>query len=102
MLHAVYRLAFLLRRPVSELAGMSLSEFAHWQAFLAMEPPDKGDNERTAALMATITNMSGKSLPKNKTVKAEDFLGRKKQRQTMEQQIAFMKGLGNGRNGRHD
>ena len=96
MLVAVYRLAFLLRRTVGEISSMSLSEFSHWQAYLAMEPPERGDNERTAALMATITNMSGRSLPNKKTVTPDDFLSKKKQSQTAEQQIAFMKGLGNG------
>lgn len=42
--------------------------------------------------MAQITNMAGRSLPKGKTVAADDFLG--KNQQTMEQQIAFLKSLG--------
>lgn len=95
MLVAVYRLAFLLKRTVSEIGSMSMSEFAHWIAYLKIEPPEQGDTERTAALMATITNMSGRSLPDKKMVKPEDFLGGKKQ-QTMEEQIAFMKGLSRG------
>jgi hypothetical protein len=95
MLLAVYRLAFLLKRTVGEIASMPMSEFAHWLAYLKLEPPEKGDTERTAALMATITNMAGRSLPDKKMVKPDDFLGRKK-RQSMEEQIAFMKGLGRG------
>lgn len=44
-------------------------------AYLNMEPPDTGDNYRTAMLLSQITNMSGKSLPKGKKVKPEDFIG---------------------------
>ena len=95
-MQAAFRLAFLLHKTVGEIAEMPASEFYHWQAYLRMEPPDKADNERTAALMATITNMSGKSLRQGKTVKPEDFLGGRPRKQTMEQQIAFMRGLGNG------
>jgi hypothetical protein len=50
---------------------------------------------RTAALLAQITNMSGKSLREGKSVSIHDFLGKPK-RQSMEEQIAFMKGLGSG------
>jgi len=95
MLMAVYRLAAFLRKTVAELEGMSLSEFYHWLAYLKLEPPEKGDMERTAALMATITNMAGRSLKGDKTVTPDDFLGRKK-RQSMQEQIAFMKGLSGG------
>jgi hypothetical protein len=45
-------------------------------AFLKMEPPDEGDNYRTAMLLTQITNMAGKSLPKGKKVKPEDFIGK--------------------------
>lgn len=72
---------------------MSWREFLHWQAYLRMEPPDEADNARTAAVLAQITNMAGRSLPNNERVKPEDFLGKTK-KQTLEQQIAFMKGLG--------
>lgn len=48
---------------------------------------------RTAALLAQITNMAGKSMPRGRSVKAEDFLGRKAA-QTAEEQIAFMRSLG--------
>ena len=57
-----------------------------------MEPPDQSENARAAAIMAVITNMSGKSLPKGQSVKADDFLGRSGQ--TAEQQIEFLKSLG--------
>lgn len=96
MLLAAYRLAFLLRKTVGEISSMPVSEFYGWLAYLKLEPPEKGDNERAAALMATITNMSGRSLPDRKTVKPQDFLGGGKKRQTMEEQIAFMKGLSRG------
>jgi len=93
MLFAAYRLAFLFRRPLHELK-MGMSEFAAWLAYLNLEPPDEGDNRRTAALMAQITNMSGRSLPDKKRVSADDFLGKKSKRQTAAEQLAFMKSLG--------
>lgn len=74
---------------------MSWREFAYWQEYLRIEHPERGANLRAAALMAQITNMSGRSLPEKKMVTPEDFLGEKKP-QSMEEQIAFMKGLGNG------
>ena len=90
----VFRLAFLLRKTLSEM-DMSWREFMYWNAHLKLEPPDEGDNRRAAALMAQITNMSGKSLRDGKTVTAEDFLGaRKTHVQSMEEQIAFMKSIG--------
>jgi len=82
----------LLGKTVSEL-DMTWEEFVYWQAYLRLEPPEQGDNQRTAALLAQITNMAGRSLPDRKRVKPEDFLGTGKP-QTMEEQIAFMKGLG--------
>ena len=48
---------------------------------------------RTAALMAQITNMSGKSLPKGKTVSVDDFMGKSKKGQSIDDQIAFFKSL---------
>lgn len=90
----VFRLAFLLRKTISEL-DISWREFMYWQAYLKLEPPDQGDNQRTAALMAQITNMSGKSLREGKKVTADDFLDTGKTKvQSMEEQIAFMKSLG--------
>ena len=90
----VFRLAFLLGKTLSEM-DMSWREFMYWNAYLKLEPPDDGDNKRAAALMAQITNMSGKSLRNGKTVTADDFLGRSKSvAQSMEEQIAFMRGLG--------
>lgn len=92
-----FRLAGHLGKTVGELQrGMTMREFVHWCAFLKLEPPDEGDNQRTAALMATITNMSGRSLPDKKTVEAKDFMPRPKQRQTASQQLAFMKSLKGG------
>lgn len=82
----------MLGKTVSEL-DISWREFNYWQAYLKMEPPDKGDNQRTASLLAQITNMSGRSLPDKKTVTADDFLGKRKV-QTAEEQIAIMKSLG--------
>lgn len=92
MLLAAYRLAFHFHRPLSEL-NITMREFFAWMAYLHIEPPERGDNERTAALMAQITNMSGKSLPKGKQVSPADFLGGKK-RQTLDQQKAFFKSIG--------
>jgi hypothetical protein len=91
---AAFRLALLLGKTLSELE-MTWDEFVYWQAFLKLEPPDQGDNVRTAALLAQITNMAGKSLREGKSVSINDFLGKPK-RQSMEDQIAFMKGLGSG------
>jgi len=91
----VFRLALLLGKTVSEL-DISWREFLYWQAYLQIENPEKGANERTAAIMAQITNMSGRSLPDKKMVTAEEFLGTAKtQQQTMQDQINFMKSLGN-------
>jgi hypothetical protein len=84
----------LFRRPVSEL-NMTWREFCHWQAFLHENPPEASDDRRVAALMAQITNMSGRSLRDNKRVSAADFLGGEKE-QTMQQQIDFMRTAGNG------
>ena len=91
---AAFRLALLLGKTLSELE-MTWDEFVYWQAFLKLEPPDQGDNVRTAALLAQITNMAGKSLREGKSVSINDFLGKPK-RQSMEDQIAFMRGLGSG------
>lgn len=75
---------------------MSWREFLHWQAFLRDNHPDQAANKRTAALMAQLTNMSGRQLPDNKRVSAEDFLGQKSEpeQQTIEEQIAFLRGIG--------
>lgn len=90
----VFRLALLLGKSVSEL-NMSWREFLYWQAYLNIEPPDKGANQRTAALLSQITNMAGRSLPKNKRVEPSDFLGKPKAtRMSVDNQIAFMKTLG--------
>lgn len=89
---AAFRLALLLGKTVSEL-DIGWNEFVYWQAYLKLESPEEAANIRNAALMATIMNMSGKSLPKGKTMSLEDFLGRPKQ-QTAEEQIAFMRSLG--------
>lgn len=83
----------LLGKTVSEL-DMDWNEFVYWQAYLEIEPPEQAANVRTAAILAQITNMSGKSLRDGAKVSIDDFLGKPK-RQTIEQQIAFMKGLGN-------
>ncbi len=84
----------MLGKTISEL-DMSWREFLHWQAYLQIENPEKGANERTAAIMAQITNMSGRSLPDKKMVTADEFLGKQKTaQQSMQDQIAFMKSLG--------
>lgn len=80
-------------KTVSEL-DITWDEFIYWQAYLRIEPPEESARIRNAALMATITNMSGRSLPNRKMVGIDDFLGKEKPRQTAEQQIAFMKSLG--------
>lgn len=88
---AAFRLASHLGKTVSEL-DITWEEFVYWQAFLKIEPPDEPAMRRTAALMAQITNMSGRSLKNNKTVSADDFMGKKMQ--TPDEQIAFFKSLG--------
>ena len=94
MLISLFRLALLLGKTVSEL-NMSWREFQYWQAYLDIEPQDKGANERTAALLSQITNMSGRSLPVNKRVEPSDFLGKTETHpMTIDQQIEFMKSIG--------
>jgi hypothetical protein len=84
---------------------MSWREFVHWQAYLQIEPPDKAAAERTAVLLAQITNMSGRILPGKKTVKPDDFLSglgfdvAPPRPQTMEEQLAFMKSLPSSKDG---
>ena len=92
----MFRLALLLGKTVSEM-NMSWREFLYWQAYLNIENPERGDNQRTAAIMAQITNMSGRSLPDKKMVSVDDFLGTEKKslQQSMQDQIDFMKSLGN-------
>ena len=89
---AVFRLASHLGKTVSDL-HITWDEFVYWQAYLGVESPNEPANQRTAAILAQITNMSGRSMPKGKMVTADDFLGRPKE-QTAEEQIAFMRGLG--------
>jgi len=90
----VFRLALLLGKTVSEL-DMSWREFQYWQAYLNLAPPDKAANERTAALLAQITNTAGRSLPDKKMVKPGDFLGEQSATaQSIADQIAFMKSRG--------
>lgn len=66
-------------------------------AYLEMEPPDQGDNYRSAMMLAQMTNMSGRSLPDGKRVKPEDFMGSGEKDQptgqTEAQQKAFMQSL---------
>lgn len=92
MFLAAFRLAFYLRRPVSEL-NITSREFTYWLAYLGIEPPEEGDNVRTASLMAHIANWSGKSMKKGRTAKADDYLGKKKPQQTEEEQKAFFRSL---------
>ena len=88
---ATFRLAGYLGKTIGEL-DISWDEFVYWQAFFHLEPIDESDNRRAAAIMAQITNMSGKSLKEGKTVTPDDFLG-KSQRQSMHDQIAFFKAI---------
>ena len=90
---AAFRLASHLGKTLSEL-DITWEEFVYWQAYFHLEPPEEPAMQRTAAILAQITNMSGKSLPKGKTVTADDFIGRKSNVQSIEDQIAFFKTLG--------
>lgn len=98
MLFAVYRLAFYFKRPVSEL-NITWREFLHWQAYFGINPPEEGDNQRTALLLAQITNMSGRSLPDRKRVNPEDFMRKREKPQTAQDQKAFILGLGDHQDG---
>lgn len=92
----MFRLALLLGKTVSELK-MSWREFSYWQAYLKIENPERAADVRTASLMAQISNMAGRALPDRKMLSAADFLGETKKtpEQSMQEQIDFMKGLGN-------
>lgn len=93
MLRAAYRLAFYFRRPVSELR-MSMREFITWQAFLKLEPPERSEDIRNAALQATVMNMSGRSLRKGKYVTPAELLGEEGEKvQSAEQQKMFLKSV---------
>lgn len=92
----MFRLAFYLGKTISEL-DITWEEFIYWQAYFSLEPPEAPANARAAAIMAQITNMSGKSLPKGRSVTMEDFLGKKTKPMTAEEQIAMMRGIGGGR-----
>lgn len=88
----LFRLAAYLGKTVSEL-DITWDEFVYWQAYMNLRPPEEPANRRTAAVMAQIANMSGRSLRGDKTLTAEDFLGEHKG-QTAEEQIAFMRSVG--------
>lgn len=75
---------------------MSRREFNSCLAYLSIEPPEEGDNRRTASLMAQIANFAGRQLKEGKHVSADDYLGKPKTKQTAQEQIAFLKGLKNG------
>lgn len=88
----MFRLASHLGKTVAEL-DISWREFMYWQAYFDDEPPEAPANHRTAAVLAQIANFSGRSLPDGKRVKASDYLPKKPQ--TLDQQKAFFKSLGN-------
>lgn len=71
-----------------------MREFYHWLAYLRLEDPEARADRRTASLMAQITNMSGKMTKQRVT--AADFLPKKSAPQTAEQQMDFLRGLGDG------
>ena len=74
---------------------MSRREFNQCLAFLHINPPEEGDNLRTASLMAQIGNYAGKSLKDGVSLSADDFLGKPKEvkQQTMEEQKAILMSL---------
>ena len=90
---AAFRLASHLGKTIQEL-DITWDEFVYWQAFFGIEHPEEAANQRTAALLAQITNMSGKSLKDGVKVTADEFLG-KPQKQSIESQIAFFKSMSN-------
>ena len=72
---------------------MSRREFNQALAYLQIEPPEEGDNKRTASLMAQISNWSGRC---KKWLSADDYLGKPQEHkpmQTADEQKAFMRGL---------
>jgi hypothetical protein len=71
---------------------MSWREFTHWMAFLELEPPEAAENYRLAVLLSQMTNMAGKSLPKGRKVKPEDFLPKRpeKEQDSQDQKKFFM------------
>jgi hypothetical protein len=100
MLLAVYRLASHLGKTAAEIEQMGMDEFSHWMAYLHIDPEREAEDRRTAALMATITNMAGRSLPGKKQVKPEDFLGKNQPKaQTWQEQKAFFQSLGRRKRG---
>lgn len=83
---------------VQQLVGaMGWREFQLWQEYMKQYPPDRGEQLRTAALMACITNMSGKSMPEGKRVTTRDFLPEDDplNLQTQDQTLAFMRAMFN-------
>jgi hypothetical protein len=78
---------------------MSATEFSYWLAYLHEYPPEEGDTRRAAAIMATITNMSGRSLPQGKHVKVDDFMGGPKAQSSEEQKAIFMSLTGGRKDG---
>lgn len=72
---------------------MSRREFNQCLAFLQIDPPEQGDNMRTASLMAQIGNFAGKSLKAGHNLSADDYLGKPKKYQTADEQKAFLRGL---------
>lgn len=73
--------------------SMSRREFNQCLAYLQIDPPERGDNVRTASLMAQIGNFSGKSLKEGKTLTADDYLGTPKPKQSAASQMAFLRGI---------
>lgn len=94
MLLATFRLAGYLGKTLDEL-DISYDEFTYWCAFLKLEPPEEAANMRTAMLLSQITNMSGKSLREGRSVTPDDFLGKPKPAQSLDDQIAFFKSMSN-------
>lgn len=86
-----------LGKTIGEL-DITWDEFIYWQAFFGIEHPEEAANQRTASILAQITNMSGKSLKDGVKVTADEFLGKpiKNQptrKQSIEAQIAFFKSM---------
>lgn len=89
---AWHRMAAFFRDPHLDLTWQ---QFCDWQAYFEMEPPDYGDNLRTAILAERITNMAGRA--SKKTAKVADFMPNAKPKgQSAAEQKAFLRGLANG------
>lgn len=97
----MFRIAMILGRTINELRNtMSARELGWWVAYLSEYPPERDADYRTALICDSIFKAAG-----SKRSKIELFLPDrslpKRRAQTMEEQIALMKGFGKNANNRN-